>query len=187
MTTPTTRTLGKDDWMTPGAVFDPVHKLCRFDLDACATNHEVARLDQFISPETDALKARWSAHGRRVWCNPPYGKDIHLWVEKAAKAVTEGCDLVALLMYANTETKYWRKWVVDNPHALFVVFIKPRIRFVRPDGEKATGAPKGSALVFFTPAERPPGHLPHLYWDYNHESFNAVADTLNKSTPGATP
>jgi hypothetical protein len=41
MTNPTTRTLGRDDWMTPPEVFNPVNDIVQFDLDACAIRRMV--------------------------------------------------------------------------------------------------------------------------------------------------
>ncbi len=178
---PTTRTLGKDDWMTPAAIFDPVQSMCQFDLDACATDATAARVAQFIGPETDALSVRWADHGKRVWCNPPYGRGIDRWLEKASKACLDGCDLVVVMINANTDTKYWRAWVADNPNCFAVVFIQPRVKFDRPDGEKSHHAPKGSALVFLTPAKRE-GRAPvHRYWNYVTESFSyAMQDFIHE-------
>lgn len=173
MTAPTTRTLGKDDWMTPAILFDQVHEVCQFDLDACATNLEAARLDPFIDPKTDALRVEWSSYGKRVWCNPPYGRGIDKWFKKAATACLSGCELVCLLVYANTDTKYWRNWVVDCPQTLCVIFLTPRVKFVRPDGERASGAPKGSALIVYTPEANPALVIPHLYWNYETERFDS--------------
>jgi len=187
MTAPTTRTLGKDDWMTPVGLFDQVNEVVMFDLDACATNLDAARVDPFIDPKTDALRVRWSDYGKRVWCNPPYGRGISHWFEKAAKACTEGCEVVALLVYANTDTKYWSKWVVNCPNTAAVIFLSPRVKFVRPDGERAVGAPKGSALVFYTMVSRPAALLPHLYWYYEKGPFGVVSEQLcNMTNPGAT-
>lgn len=175
MTAPTTRTLGKDDWMTPAEVFDPVNQVVQFDLDACATNLDAARVDPFIDPKTDALRVRWADYGRRVWCNPPYGRDIRYWFEKAARACLEGCELVVLLAYANTDTAYWREYVARHPMVWSVIFLTPRVKFVRPDGEPATGAPKGSALICYSNRPRPSGsRIPHAYWDYKYEPFTDV-------------
>tara|TARA_R100001510_G_C7653368_1_gene211522 strand:- start:1632 stop:2192 length:561 start_codon:yes stop_codon:yes gene_type:complete len=182
MTQPTTRTLGKDDWMTPSDLFDQVQEVCEFDLDACATNLDAARVDPFIDPKTDALRVRWADYGKRVWCNPPYGRGISHWFKKAANACRDGCETVALLVYANTDTTYWRKWVANNPHTLCVIFISPRVKFVRPDGERAAGAPKGSALIFYTPVPRPVPMLPHLYWHYDNEPFAAITQRLADMT-----
>ena len=185
MTTPTTRTLGKDDWMTPSGLFDQVNQVCEFDLDACATNLDAARVDPFIDPKTDALRVKWSNYGKRVWCNPPYGRGIGKWFEKAATACSEGCETVALLAYANTDTTYWRNWVTKCPHTFCVIFLSPRVKFVRPDGESSVGAPKGSALIFYTPVPRPVAFLPHLYWHYDSEPFAVVGQQLAEITAEA--
>jgi phage N-6-adenine-methyltransferase len=170
MTAPTTRTLGLDDWMTPPEVFDKVHALAAFDLDACATDERCSRLPRFISPEEDALITTWD--GRRVWCNPPYGRDIKYWIKRAATApLQDGCDLVCLLIYANTETRYWREWVVDWPYSHAVVFLSPRVRFLRADGEASAGAPKGSAIVVYQRHRRGSVRPRHAYWDWKTERF----------------
>lgn len=169
---PTTRTLGKDDWMTPATVFDPINEVCQFDLDACATNLDAARIDPFINPKTDALRVNWGDYGSRVWCNPPYGRGIDRWFEKAAKACLHGCDLVTLMVNANTDTRYWRTWVADWPHCFAVVFIQPRVKFILPGESARAGAPKGSALVFYTPAKRTGGAPVHRYWNYVTETFS---------------
>ena len=131
MTQPTTRTLGRDDWMTPCEVFDPVNDLVRFDLDACATDLSVAQYPRFISPEEDALTVKWSERGSRVWCNPPYGRGIKDWFIKAAQESGD-LDALVLLVYANTDTSYWHNQVAGCLYAKMVVFIKPRVKFVLP-------------------------------------------------------
>jgi hypothetical protein len=56
-----------------------------------------------------------------------------------------------------------------------VIFLTPRVRFVRPDGEPAAGAPKGSALICYSHRPRPGGsRIPHAYWDYKNEPFTDV-------------
>ena len=179
MTQPTTRTLGRDDWTTPPEVFDPVNEMVRFDLDACATNLDVARVDPFINPRIDALRVKWSDYGSRVWCNPPYGYGIKHWFAKAAQEAST-LDRLVLLTYANTDTAYWHTHVAGCLDAEAVVFIKPRVQFILPGEAKRSGAPKGSALVFYSrharnrPAALRP--LDHYYWDYKAEPLTAVIE-----------
>ncbi|MCH9839424.1 phage N-6-adenine-methyltransferase [bacterium] len=168
---PTTRTLGRDDWMTPPEVFDPVNAMVRFDLDACATNLDVARLDPFIDPRTDSLRVPWSNYGKRVWCNPPYGRGIKHWFKKAHEQA-DSLESRVMLAYANTDTQYWYNHVVCCLNVWLVVFLKPRVKFILPgDGDrKREGAPKGSALIFYHPALRS-RQLRHRYWDYEKDSL----------------
>jgi hypothetical protein len=35
----------------------------------------------FFTIEDDGLKQQWFG---RVWCNPPYGRTVNLWLEKAS-------------------------------------------------------------------------------------------------------
>lgn len=171
MTQPTTRTLGRDDWMTPREVFDPVNDLVRFDMDACATDASVARVPQFITPEEDALTIQWSERGSRVWCNPPYGRGIKDWFFKGAEEAAK-LDALVMLVYANTDTSYWHNQVAGCLYTKMVVFIKPRVKFVLPGESVRAGAPKGSALVFYT--RHAQGPLFHYYWDYQAESLSSV-------------
>ena len=80
--------------------------------------------------------------GERVFCNPPYSQ-IAKWV---AKAYYEGCKdntLVALLIPARTDTKYFHNYIL---HRSEIRFIKGRIQF---DGETKDNAPFPSMLVIF--------------------------------------
>lgn len=175
MSQPTTRTLGRDDWMTPPEVFDPVNEVIQFDLDACATDLTVARVDPFIDPRTDALRVKWSDYGKRVWCNPPYGRGIKDWFIKGAEQAAN-LDALVMLVYANTDTSYWHNHVAGCLYTKAVVFIKPRVKFVLPGEAARAGAPKGSALVFYSRHTR--GQLAHHYWDYQAESLRSVLGYL---------
>jgi len=150
MSTPTTRTLGRDDWMTPLEVFDPLHRVFHFTGDACATDREAARLDAWIDPVQDSLACSWEDIGPRVWCNPPYGRQIGRWFEHAVRQCETGAvDSVVMLTFANTDTRYWRDWVADCEWCHRVIFLRPRVRFTRPDGGGSVGAPKGSAVIVY--------------------------------------
>ena len=168
MTNPTIRTLGRDDWMTPDEVFRPLHAVFNFTGDACATDSRAARLPRYLSPEEDALVTPWNRIGPRVWCNPPYGREIGRWFERAAEQCSKGIvDTVVMLTFANTDTKYWRDWVASSPECHAVTFLRPRVRFVRPDGVAAVGAPKGSALITFGARERVGRWPVHSYADWS--------------------
>lgn len=167
---PTTRTLGRDDWMTPPDIFDPLHALFQFTGDAAAANVAQSRCPQFLSPRHDALTTCWSGVGPRVWCNPPYGRAIHKWFARWDEMVRRGrVDMVVALVYANTGTRYWRDHVAGSPHCHAVGFVHGRVKFKlpgRPQEEKGIGAPKDSAVLVYSSLRRKGPdvlHLPHVY------------------------
>ena len=69
-----------DQWATPEDFFATLDREFHFDLDPCAdeTNHKTP---EYFTREQDGLRQDWS--GRRVFCNPPYGRAIAAWVEKS--------------------------------------------------------------------------------------------------------
>ena len=167
MTTPTTRTLGRDDWMTPAAVFKPLHRHFMFTGDACATDEKAARVPTFISPELDALHTDWRVLGDRVWCNPPYGRAIADWFARVEDQVAHGSTRAAVMLtFANTDTRYWERHVASSRFCHQVVFLRPRVRFDLPQGGQRAGAPKGSALLVYRDEERGERWPRHCYADW---------------------
>ena len=65
-----------DQWATPQDFFDELNKEFSFDLDPCADaqNHKCER---YFTKEQDGLRMDWG--GSRVFCNPPYGREIGLF------------------------------------------------------------------------------------------------------------
>jgi site-specific DNA-methyltransferase (adenine-specific) len=75
--------------------------------------------------------------------NPPYGKQIVPWLQKAVAEVQQGhADRVVALLPARTDTIWWHTYVI--PYGI-VHFLKGRVRF-----EGATHhAPFPSAVVIY--------------------------------------
>lgn len=77
-----------------------------FDLDAAASasNRKCAR---YLSTDVDALSAVWDA--KRVWLNPPYGRQISKFMEMAWLQVQERHvkHLVCCLVPARTSSRWW--------------------------------------------------------------------------------
>lgn len=174
---PTTRTLGRDDWMTPPALVGAVGAVLPFALDAAASGAAAAKAPAWITPEEDALRTPWAGKlvgyqgaERLVWLNPPYGRGLPRWVARAEAQARDGQLFAVVLIPANTETEYWLKYVVFSPYCWAVVFLTPRVRFVLPGGGEAeddgpgAGSPKGSALLIYAPTERPMSGPAHVYW-----------------------
>ena len=84
--------------------------------------------------------------GFRVWVNPPYGREIGAWVEKADRESQKPNTIVVMLLPARTDTRWWQDHVI--PHATEVAFIRGRLKFTLSGHPQGT-APFPSALVRF--------------------------------------
>lgn len=76
-----------NEWATPQEFFDDLNNEFNFTLDPCATK-ENAKCAKFYTKEDDGLSKSWD--NEMVFCNPPYGREIGKWVEKASKAMGGG-------------------------------------------------------------------------------------------------
>lgn len=98
-------------WETPQAFFDDLNNLFQFTLDACATP-ENAKCERYFTPEMDGLKQDWDGV---VWCNPPYGRGVGAWVEKAHRTASgeDGYRLVPrLLLQRQICNHQFRAWEI---------------------------------------------------------------------------
>lgn len=128
-----------NEWETPQEFFNELHREFAFTVDAAAS-HENAKLPRYWTREENGLERSWK--GERVWCNPPYGREIGLWIEKAA---TCDADLVVLLIPARTDTKAWHDFIFDKAE---VRFLRGRLKFTK-SGGATNPAPFPSAIVVF--------------------------------------
>lgn len=146
------------EWATPQNVFDEMNEKYNFTLDVSATP-ENAKCSKFFTKDDDGLRQSWA--GERCWMNPPYGRDMGKWVEKAFLESQRGA-LVVCLVPARTDVKWWHEWAMRGD----VVFIKGRLKFQRIDGARLAHngkavqegrkppqntAPFATAFVIFTP------------------------------------
>jgi len=92
-------------WETPKAFYEELNKEFNFTLDPCCTK-ETAKCDKFFTLEDDGLEQSWEGHV--VFMNPPYGREIPDWIEKAHNEYQKGATVVCLIP-ARTDTRYWHK------------------------------------------------------------------------------
>ena len=145
----------KDDgWRTPPKLFSLLNDEFGFGLDAAATD-ENKLCESYLSPLEDALDISWYAPGA-VFCNPPYGRHVGKWVEKAWQESRKRDEPIVLLVMACTDTAWWHDhaWKADE-----IRLLRGRVHFLKPDGSKAAAAPKGSAILVFR-RHVPPGGWP---------------------------
>lgn len=128
-----------DEWATPQDLFDYFNSIYHFTLDVCAdeTNH---KCEKYFTKEMDGLKQNWDGV---FWMNPPYGRDIGKWVEKAYNEAYKHDDNAGvLLLPARTDTKWFHKYCVKGD----IIFIKGRLKF----GNSKNSAPFPSMIVIFS-------------------------------------
>lgn len=134
MNTKTLFSSASGDWETPHDLFDKLwDEFGGFDLDPCCTvrHHTAHRIlgngGQIYVPDKgaweggrdiiDGLAQPW--HGK-VYMNPPYGRGIGQWVEKAIDEVYiyRRAELVVALLPARTDTKWWQGHVLISCKAV---------------------------------------------------------------------
>lgn len=126
-----------DLWETPQDFFNQLNREFHFTLDACATA-ENAKCSNFYSPDQDGLSMPWEG---RVWCNPPYGRKIGRWVEKAYLSAQSGT-LVVMLLPARTDTAWFHDYIYRRAE---IRFIRGRLKF----GGSKNSAPFPSMVCIF--------------------------------------
>lgn len=125
-----------DLWETPQWFFDRLNEEFHFETDVCALP-ENAKCEKYFTPEQDGLKQDWTGV---CWCNPPYGRQIGKWVEKAAKSNAT----VVMLVPARTDTAWFHDWILPFAE---VWFVRGRLRF----GGAEHSAPFPSMVCVFEP------------------------------------
>lgn len=129
-----------DLWETPQSFYDELDKEFQFTLDPCATP-ENAKCEMFFTKEMNGLTQNWG--GNRVFCNPPYGKEIGKWVKKAYEESKKNDTTVVMLIPARTDTAYFHDYIYHK--AKEIRFVKGRLKF----GQSKNAAPFPSMVVVF--------------------------------------
>lgn len=115
---------------TPNDLYNQLDLEFHFTLDPCP-----------LHSDFDGLSRTWTG---RVYINPPYGKSIRSWLEKALNEINlKNCELCVFLLPAYTDVKWFHEIVL--PNAKEIRFIKGRLKF----GGHKEGAPFASMIVIF--------------------------------------
>jgi len=102
-------------------------------------NADVAKHENFISEAQNALKVEWQA--KRVFMNPPYGRAIKAFMQKAKEQVLKH-DLTVVCLIPNSTGTLWFKENV-KPVLDEMIIVHQRVQFVDLDSSsigKTTGA-----------------------------------------------
>lgn len=116
------------EWTTPKAVYDALDREFQFNFDPCPYGGDQDGLA--------TLFCSWK--GKRVYCNPPYGRGMDKWLERGLDA-----EIAVFLIPARTDTKWFHSIVLPFAHE--IRFIKGRLKF----GDAMNSAPFPSMLVIF--------------------------------------
>ncbi|MBA3351129.1 MAG: hypothetical protein H0U23_01665 [Blastocatellia bacterium] len=128
-----------DEWPTPKWLFQALDREFRFTLDPCSTDQNAKCAKHFTRKENGLIQP-W--HDEAVFMNPPYGREIAEWMEKAYSESKQGA-LVVCLIPSRTDTVWWHKFAMRGE----IRFWPGRLKF---EGAKAS-APFPSAIVIFRP------------------------------------
>ena len=136
-----------DDWYTPDDLFDRLNnEFGPIVLDVCATP-ENSKCPVFYTREQDGLVQNWAEAadqiipGARCWMNPPYGRAIGKWIQKASREAHLGAVTVALLP-ARVDTAWFHDYILGQH---YVRFLRGRLKF----GGAKNSAPFPSMVVVF--------------------------------------
>ena len=139
------RTSLDDTWTTPRDFFDEINKEFDFGLDAAALQASTLVPDNWYGPDhpdasrRDGLSRAWHTDtDKPIWLNPPYGRVIKNWMEKAYQEAWVGATVVCLVP-ARTDTAWWHESCIMHE----VRFIRGRLKF----GITKGSAPFPSALI----------------------------------------
>jgi phage N-6-adenine-methyltransferase len=128
-------------WATPQAWFDYLDLEFDFTLDPCCT-HKTAKCSKHFTPVENGLTQSWAEE--TVFMNPPYGREVGLWMKKAYE---EARDNLAWSCASSAPA-----WTPNGGG----VTRQGRRRFAFPKGgsysrEPTTAAPFPVAIVIFRP------------------------------------
>lgn len=132
-------TSNSNEWATPIKFFKELNKEFEFTLDPCATK-ENAKCKKYYTKEDNGLTKDWN--GERVFCNPPYGREIQYWVKKCYEENKSNNTFIVMLIPARTDTSYFHDYIY---HKQEIRFIRGRLKFN--DGKNP--APFPSMIVIF--------------------------------------
>lgn len=157
------------EWETPPELFDALDKefgpftcdpACRFG--QYTSMKVLGRAGGYICvpPEdaADAAPNRWIDGLSKEWhgvvfLNPPYGRGVERWIEKAVREVVNGrAHRVVALVKATTDVRWWQKHAIKEAaydrmltpdYTSIVRFLPGRLKF----GGQTAPAPFPSAVI----------------------------------------
>lgn len=110
------------EYETPDDIFKPLQKEFNIILDVCATGKN-KKCNKYYDIDIAAFKQDWYKIGN-AWMNPPFGKNLKKWVEKAYKESQKGIVVVCLLP-VRSNTNWWHEYCMKGE----IRFLRGEIKF----------------------------------------------------------
>jgi hypothetical protein len=124
-----------NEWYTPEYIFDALKET--FDTDVSPARYAKGFVPAYNYLDGDGLMEHWNGF---VWMNPPFGGRNGLipWMEKF---FNHGNGIA--LTPDRTSAEWWQ---VCAKRADAILFIAPKVKFVRPDGSLGKSPSNGTTL-----------------------------------------
>lgn len=169
-------------WTTPKALLELLYDVIGgpFGLDPCSPVRTGAaapvRARLRFTQANNGLLLPWKAD--TVFMNPPYGRELPLWMAKAHSEAAQGmAGTVFGLVPARSGTAWWHDHAAGHAD---VWLLRRRLRF----GEAKNGAPFPSAIVVWSATERHRTRMALAFPDAWHVPCTGVGRSGRELAPG---
>lgn len=134
-----------ENWETPKSYFDELNQKYNFTFDLAASDDD-HKTPCYYTVSDDSLSKPWHELPGNLFLNPPYGRQLKLWIKKAyEESLLKTDGSIVVLIPSRTDTSYWHDYIFGKAN---ITFIRGRLKFEL-DGISGDAAPFPSALVVF--------------------------------------
>lgn len=109
------------EYSTPQWLFNLLDKEFEFNLDVCASEKN-NKCEKYFSLKDNALKCDWIGH---FWMNPPFSRDLKVWVKKAYHEAQKPNNIGVCLLPVRSNTNWWCDMVLNGE----IRFIRGELKF----------------------------------------------------------
>ena len=127
------------EWSTPTDLYNELDQEFHFDCDVCATPQN-AKTNKYYTKKEDGLKQEWKG---TCFANPPYGRGLNQWVEKAFNSAINDKATTVMLLPVRSDTNWFHDYCLKSND---IRYLRGRLKFN--DGEGS--APFPNMVVVFS-------------------------------------
>lgn len=147
-----------NDWRTPPEIYQPILDfigLYEFNTDVCCNGFNIPsayyirkdgvyRFNGLKVEDNNGLQAKWFGS---CWMNPPYGKDLALFVKKAFEESQKNCEVWSILP-SRPENKYYHDYIFKADNT-FWVMLQGKQGFINPDKPDSPICPTLPCMIVY--------------------------------------